>query len=552
MNRLVRLEDERARDPAVAGSKAAGLARAFSSGLPVLPGWVLPAEEAANALGEGVCALERSSAAAAYLAIAEGPLDPAVHRDLTDVAERMGPNAIVRSSTAQEADPIWAGAFATYTDVAPEDFPTAVRGCWASAFSSDVLARCSATRTALRDLRMAVLIQPWIVLDAGGTAVLESDGSVRVAASTGSPVELIAGRGEGTLARVTPGGSVVTDADPAVEPRVLAAVAALARASRAGTVEWGCAHGQVLLLQVRRTPARSERPKHVAQRSRRTLPPMAERVARLATRYAGPLGDRLVMPWALAPYAERADAAARTSVGDGANALVEARKLAGALTSSAWGAPRERAEREAALTLRTILGPDPVPGLERVSALRPVDPDAATHLFAVVRGIGRMLVDRGVLAREGLVWRLSIEELERTLEEGRPPPERLGPGRWDPFVFTVVSNAGRALRGVGAAAGIGAGKLRVHDGPPLGGRDVLALQEPAPQVAPLLWNAAGLVTARGSIGAHLFEVARSLGVPAVTGVELSGAAEGCLVAIDGAAGTAFVLPSDRMRSAVGA
>ena len=192
MERLVRLEDERARDPAIAGSKAAALARARSAGLPVLPGWVLPAEEAANALREGIRALERSSVAAAYLAIVEAPLDPAVHRDLADVAERVGPSAIVRSSTVQEADPTWAGAFATYADVAKDDLPTAVRGCWASAFSGDVLARCSAVGVAPGGLQMAVLIQPWVDLDAGGTAVLEPDGSVRVAVAVGSPAELVA------------------------------------------------------------------------------------------------------------------------------------------------------------------------------------------------------------------------------------------------------------------------------------------------------------------------------------------------------------------------
>jgi phosphoenolpyruvate-protein kinase (PTS system EI component) len=35
------------------------------------------------------------------------------------------------------------------------------------------------------------------------------------------------------------------------------------------------------------------------------------------------------------------------------------------------------------------------------------------------------------------------------------------------------------------------------------------------------------------MGAHLFEVARSLGIPAVVGVDLSAAAEGTVVAVDG-------------------
>ena len=555
MERFLRLDDERAHDPAVVGSKVAGLARARSAGLPVLPGWVLPVADGADALRAGVCALERSGAAAACLAIAERELAPPVLRDLTALAVRLAPSAIVRSSTVQEADPIWAGAFATYTDVGPDDLPTAVRGCWASGFSRDVLARCSAVGLAPDHLRMAVLIQSWVAFDGGGTAVFEPDGSVRVAAIVGPPAELVAGRASGTVACVTGGGAILADEDPVVGPRVLTAVAALARWIGGDTVEWGCVDGDVFLLQVRPTPARSERPVRPPRRRQRPLPPIADRVAMIATRYPGPLGDRLVLPWALALDLERVPASAASVVGDGVAELAEVSELAGALTARAWGGSGTPAEREAADTLRSILGPDPTPGLARLSALRPVDPAAAARLLGLVRGIGRTLVERGVVASEELVWRLSVEELERTLApEGRPPPERLGPGRWDPFVFTVVSTSGRALPGEGAAGGIGAGRLRVLDGSAAGwrggGRDVLAVSDPVPQVAPLLWNAAGLVAARGSVGAHLFEVARSLGVPAVIGVDLGGAVDGSLAAVDGDAGTAFVLPSDRGRSVV--
>jgi phosphohistidine swiveling domain-containing protein len=71
-------------------------------------------------------------------------------------------------------------------------------------------------------------------------------------------------------------------------------------------------------------------------------------------------------------------------------------------------------------------------------------------------------------------------------------------------------------------------------------REVLAIAEPVPQVAALLWNAAGVVTSGGSVGAHLFEVARSLGVPAVVGADLA-ADDGCLAAVDGDAGVVWVL-----------
>jgi phosphocarrier protein FPr len=51
------------------------------------------------------------------------------------------------------------------------------------------------------------------------------------------------------------------------------------------------------------------------------------------------------------------------------------------------------------------------------------------------------------------------------------------------------------------------------------------------------------VSTGGSSGAHLFEVARSLGVPAVIGVDptVSGG-DGSLVAVDGDAGVVSVLP----------
>jgi phosphoenolpyruvate-protein kinase (PTS system EI component) len=56
----------------------------------------------------------------------------------------------------------------------------------------------------------------------------------------------------------------------------------------------------------------------------------------------------------------------------------------------------------------------------------------------------------------------------------------------------------------------------------------------------MLWDAAALVVARGGPAAHVFEVARSLGVPAVMGIDLS--AQGpALVTVDGSSGVVSVL-----------
>jgi phosphohistidine swiveling domain-containing protein len=101
--------------------------------------------------------------------------------------------------------------------------------------------------------------------------------------------------------------------------------------------------------------------------------------------------------------------------------------------------------------------------------------------------------------------------------------------------------AGGAVQG-----GIGAGPAHVLDGPAAATlpapRSVVVARRPWPQLAPLLWQSAGLVTRGGTAGAHLFEVARSLGVPTVTGVDLGRLGPGSLLAVDGSEGVVSVLP----------
>jgi phosphoenolpyruvate-protein kinase (PTS system EI component) len=75
---------------------------------------------------------------------------------------------------------------------------------------------------------------------------------------------------------------------------------------------------------------------------------------------------------------------------------------------------------------------------------------------------------------------------------------------------------------------------------------VIAARHPTPDLAPLLWDAAAVVTTGGNPGAHLFESARSLGLPAVCGanlVETIGSETdltGKAVAVDGTTGAVSI------------
>jgi pyruvate,water dikinase len=97
--------------------------------------------------------------------------------------------------------------------------------------------------------------------------------------------------------------------------------------------------------------------------------------------------------------------------------------------------------------------------------------------------------------------------------------------------------------GTPGSPGIGAG-ARAHVDLPdaidrFRSRSVVTAPQPVPNLAPLLWDAAGLVTETGSPAAHLFESARALGVPAVAGVEVPDGEH--IIAIDGSSGLVATL-----------
>jgi hypothetical protein len=185
--------------------------------------------------------------------------------------------------------------------------------------------------------------------------------------------------------------------------------------------------------------------------------------------------------------------------------------------------------------------------MREIHQLRPADGAAGGRVIGLMEGIGAALVEAGVLPATALVWRISRDQLDRGIA-GAPLTVRGGPDRWEPFVAGVALARGRTSAGIPAADGIGVGtlhpvrRLRAIGRP--GPRGVLSAPLPFPHLAPLLWHAAALVTGAGSTGAHLFEVARSLAVPAVVGIDLEAEADS-LVAVDGSTGRVSVLAPAR-------
>ena len=549
MDRLIELGDVRARDPEIAGHKAAELARAAAAEMPVLPGWVLPLGESVAALATGTAAGRAGSSASSILAVSAVELDAQLRRELASVVVSLGGAVVARSSSPLEADPHWSGAFATYLDVGTEDIEAAVRGCWASAFARDVLARGERLLVDPVTQGVAVLIQPWVEFTAGGVATIEPDGRIRISATRGAPAELVGGRDDGVSFHLDVDGRPAEDELPeGIAPDTVEAVGRLMRrvqeSSGDDTIEWGSAFGEVRLLQARRSTPRRVVTAPTFGSRRRRYPPVAARLALAAASYPGPLGERWVLPWALA--LERLPPPARIEVHDVATAIAEAGRLSFDLASDVWQLPSDRIDAEAGASFRAILGPQPFDELTRLSTFRAPDTSRAARLLGLLSAIGRALHGAGTLSGAEHVWWLSPQDLERATRRSIASV-RAGHDRWEPFVFSVAEAHGRSVAGRSASPGIGAGRAFTLGAPSWRApppRRVLVVSTVVPQLASLLWGAAGLVALTGNEGAHLFEVARSLGLPAVIGADAT-ASDDAVVAVNGDDGTVSVLDAGR-------
>jgi hypothetical protein len=155
----------------------------------------------------------------------------------------------------------------------------------------------------------------------------------------------------------------------------------------------------------------------------------------------------------------------------------------------------------------------------------------------VVAGLRARSVEAGAAPDPESAWFMTLDEVESALlgaGQGKAPL-RVGTGVWEPFLFAVTRAAGARFQGEPASDGIGAGLTwSPGQGDGTSGfrpRMVVTAPFPNPPIAPLLWDATGLVTTAGGVAAHLFDSARSLGIPAVSGVELP--SRPGLAAVDG-------------------
>lgn len=549
---LVHLDDPRSFDPWLVGGKAALLSRGRAGGLPVLAGVVVTAPTSQTYLEKGVAALERRGSGGARLEVSMSGLDETLASRLQAEVAALGEVLVVRSSSVLEMSSEWSGAFTSYLDIHPDEVGRAVTGCWASAFTVAALERFEAAGLAPGSSPMAVLIQPALEPDYGGTARLEGD-DVVVTAVAGSPAPLVQGWEPGTQARVGPDGHGRGEsALDLMGGALIEAVADVLRqaSDMMGTraCEWAIVDGEVILLQLLPGPTASPPP--ITVQDLADTP--AGELARLVRRHPGPLGESLVLPWALGARGGLPEVADPLPL-DPADALREAEEHSSRLTAQVWSRPRPEAARLAARALSILRGPEPQRVWEEIALLRPPDPEEAIHVLRCLATVREAAAHAGAVTWETSAWYLDVEHLREILA-GAPVSKRprIGYDRWEPFTAAAVISERRSARGTGSAPGIGCGRLRWISSPEqmaqFRPREVVVAPYPTPNLAPLLWDAAGVVTTGGGPAAHLFESARALAIPAVSAIHLDevlGMSPGkanreFALAVDGSAGAVYI------------
>ena len=575
MTEVLSLQSETCLDASIVGAKAAGLAAAFQRGLPVLPGFVVPISVSSQLLGAAVEHGLTRGLHAARFRVMESDLPEL--GDLGTQVSFLADDVVVRSSSPLEAAPQYSGAFASYLGVRAAEVATAVRGVWASAITEEVLTAWRAMAGEPVAPHMAVLVQPEVRPEWSGTAQVYHD-RVTVVVVEGSPAPLMAGWVRGEIAQVQGVGQGPLEltgqaAIALVGAELLGAVADLAMGVRHelgdDLIEWAVAQGRVVLLQAKRSGS-STSVTLTDRAPELSVPPAAAGVARLLHAFAGSLGEQLVLPVVLAgvtsssiaPRATPATGNSPVTRAEATAAWGDAQALSSRLRDRSWDALKMGAQgpREVLAQLRGGVLSDAV---DRLRFLPAATHEEVASLFTLLAKVGDRLVRTGVLMTRDDLWGLSRDDVAGLIsgaqsdvlaaDQARIAQEarRRTLMRWEPVVHTAVLGTGQRVVGESACSGVGAGVVVFVEGLPKEPsripRMVLVAPRPIPQLAPLLWGAAALVTFGGSEAAHLVEVARSLGVPTVLGCSeeellplLSVASGLTLAAVDGGQGIVAV------------
>ena len=529
---VIALESEACLDPDRVGAKASRLAEALRHGLPVVPGVVIPADVGDRVLADASRDIGQTGVHAARLAIMSG-----TSPDLTDLPQRLtqlGDDLVVRSSSPLEGSSDYAGVFTSYVGVTPAEAVTAVRGVWASALASHDLSDDDASPSRRREIapRMAVLVQLHFHPSFAGTARVERDGEVRVLAVAGPSAPLMSGWARGDAATVGVDDVVVGPAVSTVGEQILRGVASIARQVKAALsddlIEWATGPDGTVLLQSQRAarPSSSIVPNWAPD-----VPPEAAGVARLIQAFAGALGEEFLLPFILAGVeadvrvpipAKRETITAQVARA----AWADVHRLVRRLRDQVWGGDMAVPTRLLAL-MRTGDIPNAVASFAASPRCCVTE---ASRLVDLLRLIAAWLEANSALLSANDIWGVPPREVEGLIAgrssataAARREQRRIALTRWEPMMYVAIEGTGVRVDGEAASSGLGAGEAVVVRGIPARRpnipRMVVVAPLPIPQLAPLMWGSAGLVTAGGSPSAHLIEVARSRGVPAVVGCD---------------------------------
>ncbi|HVD56296.1 MAG TPA: PEP/pyruvate-binding domain-containing protein [Thermoleophilaceae bacterium] len=225
-----------------AGGKGASLARMASLGLPVPPGFVVPADALAAALGDRaqqLASLSADDAERAQRIVHATEIGPELREEVTAAYRELGDDApvAVRSSACAEdsQEASFAGQQETYLDVrGAEEVIERIGHCWGSFFSERALFY-RAQKGSLDDLGMAVVVQRMVSADVAG--VLFTVDPVRRRKDR-MVVEAVFGLGEACVSgQVTPDNYVLARDGALKRRRLSVQPLVIESAPEGGTVE---------------------------------------------------------------------------------------------------------------------------------------------------------------------------------------------------------------------------------------------------------------------------------------------------------------------------